>query len=162
MKNHSFRLISLALLLSLSTFQAIANPQVETLLKQGTAPDGIVFEIVSGDAGFLEVAIPRVQRYSQQLREKFPELSIAVVTHGREQFALTRDNADKNSDVHKRVQSLVRDSGISVHVCETYASWNNVAAEAFPEYIDVSAAGPAQINDYRQLGYTVILVKPGK
>lgn len=150
----------LGLLLALFNVQAMANPQIDTLLKQDTAPEGIVFEIASSDAGFLDIAIPRIQDYSARLREKFPELSIAVVTHGREQFALTRDKANSNSDVHKRVQSLVKDSGISVHVCETFANWNDVTAEAFPDYIDVSAAGPAQINDYRQLGYTVIRIRP--
>jgi intracellular sulfur oxidation DsrE/DsrF family protein len=148
------------IILALLSSPAMANPQVDRLLQNEAAPDGIVFEIASGDPGFLDIAIPRIQDYSNRLREKFPDLSITVVTHGREQFALTRDNAKQKNDVHKRVQSLVKDYAISVHVCETYANWNDVAAEAFPDYIDVSAAGPAQINDYRELGYTVIRIRP--
>jgi len=31
-----------------------------------------------------------------------------------------------------------------------------VSAEEFPGFVDVAAAGPAQINDYRALGYILI------
>lgn len=158
MKTFPIRAIFLVLACWLLPVAASANPQVEQILAGGNAPEGVVFEIATADPAFLEQAIPQVQRYSTQLRARFPDLPISVVTHGREQFALTKTNADANQSVHKGVQSLVKNSGITVHVCETYANRKGIDAEAFPDYINVSAEGPAQVNDYRQLGYTVILL----
>jgi intracellular sulfur oxidation DsrE/DsrF family protein len=90
-----------------------------------------------------------------QLRKKFPELPVAIVTHGKEQFALTTKNAD--SKTHSLVKDLVSDQ-IEVHVCGTHASWYNVMPEDFPDYVNVSATGPAQINDYEELGYELIVL----
>lgn len=129
------------------------------VLQLPEAPPGVVFEIVSGDTEYLRWAIPAVQQHVRQLRERFPGLPVAVVTHGREQFALTRDKQTKYAKVQRGIQSLVKDSDVSVHVCGTYAERHNVADSEFPDYIDVAAAGPAQINDYRQLGYLLIKLK---
>jgi sulfur relay (sulfurtransferase) complex TusBCD TusD component (DsrE family) len=60
--------------------------------------------------------------------------------------------------MHQAVQQLVREEGVPVHVCGTHAEWRGVTAEQFPEYVDVAAAGPAQINDYRALGYALVVV----
>jgi len=138
---------------------AYANEKVDTLLLQNTPPEGVVFEIASGDINTLKRAIPAIQRHSDALRKKFPDLSIAVVSHGREQFALTRSNDKKYAQVHEGVQSLVKNSNISVHVCETYAGWKGLDAADFPDYIDVAAAGPAQVNDYVSLGYILIRIR---
>lgn len=135
-----------------------ANEQVEALLAHPSPPEGVIFEIATGDDDALKRAIPAIQRYSEALRKKFPGLSIAVVTHGREQFSLTKENSKEYEEVHKQVKSLVKNSNISVHVCETYAGWKGLEAEAFPDYIDVAAAGPVQVNDYRALGYKLIIV----
>ena len=82
-----------------------------------------------------------------------------VVSHGKEHFSLTRDKQKKYNKVHKGIQSLVKDSNVPVHVCGTYADWNNVDESEFPDYVDVAAAGPVQINDYRQLVYLLVKVK---
>ena len=128
-------------------------------LKERLKDKSIVFEIVSGDSERLRWAIPAVQQYIRQLRQRFPELPIAVVSHGKEQFSLTRDKQKKYNKVHKGIQSLVKDSNVPVHVCGTYADWHNVDESEFPDYVDVAAAGPVQINDYRQLGYLLVKVK---
>jgi intracellular sulfur oxidation DsrE/DsrF family protein len=141
---------------------AQGNEKVDALLTRSSAPEGVVFEIVSGDEDTLERAIPAVQRYSEALRKKFPGLAIAVVSHGNEQFSLTKDNRNEYADVHKGVKSLVNDKNISVHICETYAGWQGVSAEDFPDYIDVAAAGPVQINDYKALGYELVVVNGDK
>ncbi|WP_126456503.1 DsrE family protein [Sulfuriflexus mobilis] len=133
--------------------------ELDEVLLLSEAPPGVVFEIVSGDNDYLRWAIPAVQQHIQQLRERFPELPVAVVTHGREQFALTRDKQTQYAKVHRGIQSLVKDNDVSVHVCGTYAERHNVDENEFPDYINVSAAGPAQINDYRQLGYLLIKLK---
>ena len=148
------------LILLLSSYPALATSvSFEDVMQRNEAPDGVVFEIVSGKADYLRRAIPVVQTQIEQLRQRFPGLPIAVVTHGKEQFALTRDKQKKYAEVHKGIQSLVKDSNVPVHVCGTYADWNGVGETEFPDYVDVAAAGPVQINDYRELGYLLIKVK---
>lgn len=155
-----FPWILLGLALLFSSYRLFASGvELEEVLQRNEAPAGVVFEIVSGDSEHLRWAIPAVQQYIRQLRQRFPELPIAVVSHGKEQFSLTRDKQKKYSKVHKGIQSLVKDSNVPVHVCGTYADWHNVDESEFPDYVDVAAAGPVQINDYRQLGYLLVKVK---
>jgi len=129
---------------------------VEDILKEQQPPSGVVFEIVSGQANLLDTLLPRIKKDINRLRERFPELSIAIVTHGQEQFALTGKNSQNAKTTHNLVKQLVNENEIKVHVCETYASWRGISAEDFPDYIDVSPAGPAQINDYLELDYELI------
>lgn len=148
------------LLIWSATAQAAASDQaVNALLGAEQAPDGVVFEIASGDGTSLEWALPRIQGYVKALRERFPGIEIAVVSHGREQFSLTKDKRDSAPKIHQNVQRLVRDDSVPVHVCETYAEWNGVGAEQFPDYVQVAAEGPAQVRAYQELGYTLIKLR---
>ncbi len=135
---------------------------VQALLNANTAPHGVVFEVASNDANGLVWAMPRVQRYVGALRERFPGLEIALVTHGREQFALTTQHLADRPALQNQIQQLVREQDVPVHVCETYAERNGVGAEQFPADVQVAAAGPAQVQAYRELGYTVIRLRPSK
>ena len=139
--------------------QASFDGDIKALLEQGSKPEGVVFEIVTGDQQALQSLMPRIGAAVKQLRHTWPRLDIVIVAHGDEQFALTRNNLKKYMQVHKQVQSLVKDADVNLHVCGAYADMHGVAPEAFPDYVNVSASGPAQINDYRTLGYEVILVK---
>lgn len=130
--------------------------QIEEILSLKEAPAGIVFEIVTGESNSLEWALPETQNYIKELRTRFPDLDIAIVTHGDEQFALKATNNKKYKKVHSLTQQLVQKDQVPLHVCGTYASWKNVSEEEFPEYVDVAAAGPATINDYIALGYILI------
>ena len=135
---------------------------IRSILQMQTAPEGVVFEVLAGKDG-LNWAIPRVKQFSDRLRRNFPELPIAVVSHGREQFALQCAKSTQYAGVHKQVQSLVADDDVKVHVCGTYAEWKGVSPEAFPEYVDVAAEGPAQIRAYQELGYIkVVISKPAQ
>lgn len=139
--------------LSAESERAVAN-----ILQQSEAPEGVIFEIVTADAGGLAWALPLTHTYIEQLHERFPGLPIAVVSHGQEQFALqTSHNGDQQA-VHQQVQSLT-DGNIPVYVCGTYAGWRGLNDEDFPDYVNVAAAGPAQINDYLSLGYTRVLIR---
>ena len=135
------------------------HEHVDSIIAESEAPEGIVFEIVTGDPDGLRWALPEAKKAIDKLRAKFPGLDIAVVTHGREQFALQKKYKENFKQVHSLTESLVKDSGVDLHVCGTYAEWHNVAANEFAEYADVAAAGPAQINDYVKLGYTKILIE---
>ena len=132
---------------------------IQKILDNTQAPAGVVFEIASADADALQWAIPRIQQYSNALRKKFPKLEIAVVTHGREQFALQQDNEEEYRKVHESVKALSMKEDIPVHICQTFAAWNGVEPEEFPGYVTVSATGPQQVNDYIDLGYTLIRIR---
>lgn len=133
-----------------------ANKKIEHVLSLKESPSGIVFEIVTGSVNSLEWALPKTKQYIKKLRTRFPTLDIAIVTHGDEQFALKTTNNKKFKKVHSLTQQLISKDNIPLHVCGTYASWKNVSEEEFPGYVDVTAAGPATINDYIALGYILI------
>jgi intracellular sulfur oxidation DsrE/DsrF family protein len=132
-----------------------ADVAVERILHGAEAPPGLVFEIAVRDEKGLEWALPRIRDYANRLRERFPQISLAVVSHGREQFALRAGKERQYPKVHADVQQLVRED-VPVHICETHAARRGVAPEAFPEYVTVSPAGPTQVRDFQELGYVVV------
>lgn len=146
-------------LLSLPALASLANASgIQPILDLKEAPDGVVIEIVTSDDDALEWALPRAQQYVKQLRQRFPQLPIAIVTHGEEMFAMLKSDADSYREVHRGVQSLVKDQDVELHVCGTFAGWKGNVDEDFPEYVNVAAAGPAQINDYVALGYRLVVI----
>lgn len=151
-------LASVALLSSV----ALANEdqkQIDYILKMETPPLGIVFEIIEGSPDDLEWAIPRIVQFSRQLRDKFPDIAIAVVSHGSEQFGLMKSHAKEKSEIHKTVKSLSQEQDIPVHVCGTHASWYGKGEKDFPDYVDVTPAGPTQIANYEDMGYEKIVLE---
>ncbi len=146
----------LATILLLVTARAQADP-VDHLLSADQRPAGVVFEVVQGQIDALDWAVPLIDEQVRRLRDRFPELPVAVVSHGYEQFALQRDAAGSRAGLHRQVQNLVND-GVPLHVCGTHASWYEVTAEDFPAYVNVAPSGPAQIEAYRELGYVLVVV----
>ena len=151
--------LALVLLLSplFSPTLAGDNEDIAQILTKSETPDGVVFEVIGSDGNYLTKALEKIQGYKKVLQEKFPKLDIAVVSHGSEQFALTTDNANKFKKAHSSVKRLVA-SDVPVYICETHASWRDVTAEEFPEYINVASQGPAQIKQYQELGYTLVVI----
>jgi intracellular sulfur oxidation DsrE/DsrF family protein len=138
--------------------QASANSDLDNLLAQSTTPDGVVFEIVESDMSALEYLLPRVREAITKIREKFPDTDFAVVSHGREEFALQTRYQAEQSKTHNAVLSLVAED-VPVYVCETHAGWYGVSAEDFPDYVEVAPTGPGQINLYLELGYQLIVIE---
>lgn len=134
-----------------------ATQHVKNILSLKEAPTGIVFEIVTGAENSLKWALPQTKKFIVKLRQRFPGIDIAIVTHGSEQFSLTKKNDKKYKKIHSLTEQLTQQENIPLHVCGTHASWRDMDEEDFPDYVDVTAAGPATINDYVALGY--ILVK---
>ncbi|MEM7292619.1 MAG: hypothetical protein AAF420_04360 [Pseudomonadota bacterium] len=141
----------------LSAVSASAD-QIATILAGDEPPEGIVFEIVEGDEDALDTLMPRVLTAIEQVRAKFPETEFAVVSHGREEFALQSDAREEHNEMHALVISLVNDD-VPVHVCETHAGWYGVTAEDFPDYVNVAPTGPGQIALYEELGYELIRIE---
>lgn len=127
------------------------------IIQASEPPQGIVFEIVEAKRAFLDWALPEIETLSEKLTIKYPDLDIVVVTHGYEMLALTKSNQDKNPRLKQKVTSLTH-KDIAIHVCGTFAGWNDVEESEFPSTIKIAAAAPALINDYVELGYTVIRV----
>ncbi|WP_148202999.1 hypothetical protein [Thiobacillus denitrificans] len=131
---------------------------LEGLLAQPNAPAGVVFEVVDRDPRALEYALPWVKQAARRLKARFPALPMALVTHGQEMFALKDGARGTNPAIHQLAESLSRDDGIPVHVCETYAGTRGLGAEDFPAYVDVAPEGPAQIRNYEALDYVRLVV----
>ncbi len=141
------------------TSPLLADAEIEPLLQAKEEPAGVVFEILEDDDDALGWALPKVAKLSARLRERFPDLAIAVVTHGREQFALLADEADGLlAEIHDNARQM-RTDAIDLHVCGTHASWDGYTPEDFPDYIDVSPSGPARIRDYQNLGFVLIVLQ---
>ena len=146
------------LIIALLLAQAVgANDDVELILEHNEAPFGIVFEIVEEDEDALEGLIPEVIESIAKIRARFPATHFAVVSHGREEFALQSQYRGEYAEVHQQVQSLVADD-VPVHVCETHAGWYGVTVEDFPDYVDVAPTGPGQVGVYEEMGYEVVIV----
>jgi len=145
-------------LLVLTGPAAAAPATLDDLLARPTAPPGVVFEIVDRDPGALELALPWVKDAATRLKARHPGMPMALVTHGQEMFALQTTQQAGNPKIHQLAESLSRDQGIPVHVCETYAGWRGLAPENFPAYIDVAPSGPSQIRNYEMLDYLRVLV----
>jgi len=134
-----------------------SDTKIANILKADKAPEGVVFEIVRGPSG-LTWAIPKIKKYVLVLRKKWPKIKIAVVSHGNEQFALTKKNQPKFKQVHKGVKELTSGFGVPVHICQTYAGYKGVSPEAFPKYVTVSGQGPQEIKNYREFGYKLVII----
>ena len=157
MKHINVFISSVIILVSFFTSTAYAN-SVDDIIKYTEAPPGVVFEIVSNRTDLLKELLPQLRIDINKLREKFPDLPIAIVTHGSEQFSLTKKKSKKYSSVHTTIEKMVVDEKIDVHVCGTYAEWKGITPEDFPDYVDVAPEGPAQINNYTDLDYVLITI----
>jgi intracellular sulfur oxidation DsrE/DsrF family protein len=151
---------SLLLLASLQVAQGNdeSNDDIDALLRRSNAPHGVVFEIVEGDESALQELLPRVRAAIERIRARFADTEFAVVSHGREEFALQSQYQDEFAQIHQQVQSLVAED-VPVHVCATHASWYAVSAEDFPEYVNVAPTGPGQIQLYLELDYELIVIQ---
>lgn len=150
----------LILSVGMMTFPVFANDKqdIASILAQSEIPDGVVFELLGSENGrYLPNALSKIESYTAQLKKKYPEIEIAVVAHGAEQFELTKNNSQKHSNTHRQVQRITSED-ITVHICETHASWRGIEASDFPEYITVSAHGPIQIKQYQELGYLLVVI----
>jgi intracellular sulfur oxidation DsrE/DsrF family protein len=134
------------------------SDDVDALLQRGEAPFGVVFEIAEGNDSALGELLPRVQAAIERIRARFPDTEFAVVSHGREEFALQSQYQDEFAQVHQQVRSLVA-GDVPVYVCATHASRRGVSAEDFPDYVNVAPTGPGQIQLYLQMDYERIFIQ---
>ena len=106
-------LFTLPLLLACSL--AGAN-SFEWLMKENEAPPGVVIEIIGSDRQQLRTLLPEIAEEIRTLRDRFPGLPVAIVSHGPEQFLTTTANANQSPETHRLLQSLVSDEAVNFHV----------------------------------------------
>ena len=155
-----FNLIITACLFFSANSLAIANTDadVDFIASASKPPAGVIFEVVEGNEKALELALKKINQYSEKLKKAIPTIKLAVVSHGTEQFALLKENQKKYKTTHKKVQSLMSND-VPVHVCGTHASWYNLSEKDFPDYVDVTVAGPKKIRDYQRMGYALVKIE---
>ncbi|WP_369774200.1 hypothetical protein [Thioalkalivibrio sp. AKL19] len=136
------------------------SPAVVELLQRDQPPEGVVFEIIENDRAALSALLPEIRANIAHLREHDPYFPVAIVAHGAEQFTLTRGEAGQHPGLHAEVESLVRDEGVDVSVCGTFADWRSIEADAFAEFVDVADLAPDRLDDYRELGFEIIRLRP--
>ena len=125
----------------------------------GEAPEGVLFTVMEQDEEALQWVLPRILDYTRQLQGEWEGLSIAVVSHGEEMLGLLTEFKSLYPEVHDNLRRLVNQYGVTFHVCGSFAALSDVEASEFPDYVDVVPFGPAQIADYRQLGYRVVSIE---
>jgi len=149
-----------ALLVPGLALAALPEDDIAPILALSQAPPGVVFEIVSSDENALDWAIPRVRGAAERLRARFPGLPLAVVTHGREQFALSRADQDRRKPLHDTIRRMTAEEAIEVQVCGTHAGWRGLDREDFPDYVRVAPSATTALADYAELGYLKLVVRP--
>jgi len=137
---------------------ASAESDIDFIVNAKKPPPGVVFEIVEGSESAVEKALKKTEEYIQTLHTSLPNLKIAIVSHGVEEFALLKENKSRYAKSHNKVKSLV-DNNIPFHVCGTHASWYGISNKDFPDYVDVAVAAPAKIKEYVLKGYALIKIK---
>lgn len=160
MKSHRFFYSILLLVLWTPSIMAsqYTNKQVDALIASGHEPDGVVFELMAWGSDTWNWAAPMLNDLRNQLKARYPDIDIAVVSHGSEQFQLTKQAAAEQPQAVQTLTELTGD-GVSLHVCGTHSEWNNISEDSYLDIVDVSPSGPAQINDYVKLGYKKIFLR---
>lgn len=138
-----------------------SNPDVNQLLESNNEPEGVVFELIESDKKTWKWAAPMIKDLRVQLKEKYPNIEIAVVSHGREQFQLLKKRVKSQQKAISILENLVHKENVDLHVCGQHSSWFGIKPEGYIDIVDIAVSGPAKINDYINLGYQPIqLNKP--
>ena len=156
MKLASVRIMVGGLLLLISQF-VISDDEIGYILEASPAPGGVVFEMLTHEASTWPKALSYINRSIKRLRSKHADMSFVIVSHGMEEFALLKDASNKNADVHRQVQSLLKDN-IKVEVCGTFAEWNGYDKNDFPDYVTIVEQAPRSIESYEEDGFSVIVI----
>jgi len=151
--------VFLLLLLGLSLSVSIRAGELETvtnILARESAPVGVVFEMVGGDADSLNIALRRTEAYVTKLRRKFPDANYVIVTHGLEQFSLLEHSKGDFPELHQRVDNMVKEQNIPIHVCGALAEMSGLDTKDFIKSVEVADSGPLQIQEYVEKGYVLV------
>ena len=119
---------------------------------QAASLTGIVFDIREYDPDALVWVLPRLAAYMELIERARPGLPVALISHGDEMALLTTQAARTHAELHRELRRL-HARGLTIHVCATFARQLGLDETDFPPYVDVVPYGPAQLEDYVQMGY---------
>ena len=150
--------------MSLSPHEAAGDTSQETFPELGEVkeiiglgrPEGVVFLVMDHDTEAYEWVLPRLERYVTILRAEWPDLPLAVLSHGDEIFSLLAKNADEYAGFQHRIRKLVTDEEITFQVCGAFAALSGVDESEFADFVEVIPSAPARISDYRMVGYELV------
>ncbi len=145
------------LILMAYSAQAGKPETVDEILQLEKMPEGVVFRMDGWDYDALQWAVPVIQKDVKRLRQRFPDIKLAMVTHGEEEFALMKRAIRTYPDVHKGVKKLVADD-VKVHVCTGHALMNGQSEKGFVDFVDPVPAGADKVAQYMRQGYIYIMV----
>jgi intracellular sulfur oxidation DsrE/DsrF family protein len=117
---------------------------------------GVIFTIREFDEDALEWVLPRVERYVKVLRQKSPEIHLAMMSHGDELAAASSGQQQRFPAMHRLLEKLSREYGFVFHVCNTAARGLGLDEDDFPAYVNVVPFGPSQVQDYLSMGYELV------
>ena len=132
--------------------------EVKALIAANVEPDGVVFELMTWEDDSWDWAAPMLQNATRQLREKYPGIDIALISHGNELFDLALQENNQSQPSIQTLQNLSNEE-VDIHICGTFASYKHLGTKDFLPFVDVSPSGPAQLNDYIRLGFTHIVLE---
>jgi len=135
----------------------VADDSIGDILTDSPPPSGVVFEVLTHDEDSWPKVLSYINTSVERLHKKYPDMPIAIVSHGLEQFALLKESKDEASSTHSGVQSLLK-KNIKVEVCGTFAGWKGYEAADFPDYVTVVDQAPTSIQLYEHDGYEVVIV----
>jgi intracellular sulfur oxidation DsrE/DsrF family protein len=155
---------TLLLLLLFSTcclsLEAVEDPRPEqSMIDEIVAdeqPQGVVFVVMEDDEEALQWVLPRVVHYTRQLREKWQQLPITLLSHGSEMFSLVSASSSLYPDIQREARKLVTDHSVLFQVCGSFAAMSDFSASDFPDFLDVVPFAPAEIENYRLMEYKIV------
>lgn len=136
-----------------------ASAQIQKIISDGEEPLGIVFEIETLDPFALQKITLYVVKQVKRIKQVYPDVDIAVISHGVEEYALTTKASSEYATTQRLLNEMVIQQEVSLHVCGAVAGLKGLEQEDFPNFISYSASGLAQLNDYKALDYTVVVIK---
>ena len=119
-------------------------------------PEGVVFLVMDHDTEAYEWVLPRLERYVKIIRQEWPDLPLAVLSHGDEIFSLLAKNENEYPEFHRKVRHLVTSEKIDFQVCGAFAALSGVDESEFADFVEVVPSAPTQISDYRLMGYELV------
>jgi intracellular sulfur oxidation DsrE/DsrF family protein len=125
-------------------------------IRTAQKPEGVLFLVMEQDEEAFQWVLPRAIHYIRQLREKWGDLTIVMLSHGEEMFALKTEYQPLYEKLHRDVLMLVSEYDVLFQVCGSYASFSDVAPSDFPDYIDVVPFAPAEIENYRLMEFKIV------
>lgn len=150
-------IILLFILLPLSLFAKEYNHRIleqYVLSSSASEPEGVLIEF-KGNVDKWVWVTQRIESYIRQIRNKYPNMEIEIVVHGKGIRNLTQASYDYG-DAKKKLK-ILSDSGIEVSVCGAKSKKMNIPLDGYADFINVAVSAPARIQELKLDGYVHIV-----